>query len=379
MTGQAVDQAHNTPRLTIDGAELYPVHLPYPNRVQWAGHAEDGADYLILALKTKDGLTGVAEGSVKVNWAGATLGSLTTVIEEVFAPRLIGVDAADQDAVKRILTRIPEHSLAKAMIDVACWDLRAQAAGKALWQLWGGEGTVPVSWTVTRAEPEAMAADAAEKVEQFGFRTLKVKGGQGMATDFKVLAEIRRAVGDDVTIYVDANRAYEAEEVAEYTTGLRDYGAVAAEDPCSFRPDESFAILQRTSAVPLLIDHDCRNFDAAALFITQGAEALSVKLGKSGLSQSRDIIAFAAGRGVHCHMGFLGESSLGALASLQLAAAIPEPARWLASETTFFLTFADEFVTQPLVVTGGAVSLPDTPSLGAQLDWDKVRAFAPRS
>lgn len=376
MTDQAAD---HPPALTIDGAALYPVHLPYPKTVQWAGHAEDGADYLILELKTKDGLTGVAEGSVKVNWAGATLRSLATVIEEVFAPRLIGIDAADQDAVKRILTRIPEHSLAKALIDIACWDLRAQAAGKPLWQLWGGDGTVPVSWTVTRAEPEAMAADAAQKVADFGFRTLKVKGGQGMETDFKVLAEIRRAVGDDIAIYVDANRAYGGDEVAEYTAGLRDYGVVAAEDPCSFRPDDSFAILQRSTAMPLLIDHDCRNFDAASLFIGQGAEALSVKLGKSGLSQSRDIIAFAAERGVHCHMGFLGESSLGALASLQLAAAIPEAARWLPSENSFFLTFTDEFVTRPLVVSGGAVTLPDSPSLGAQLDWDKVRAFAPRS
>ena len=376
MTDQAVDQS---PSLTIDGADLYPVHLPYPKTVQWAGHAEDGADYLILRLKTKDGHTGVAEGSVKVNWSGATLASLTAVLEEVFLPRLIGIDAADQDAVKRILTRIPEHSLAKALIDIACWDLRAQAAGKALWQLWGGDGTVPVSWTVTRAEPGAMAADAAQKVEAFGFRTLKVKGGQGMDTDFEVLALIRRAVGDDVAIYVDANRAYGGDEVADYTAGLRDYGVMAAEDPCSFRPDAGFATLQRTAAVPLLIDHDCRNFEAALLFIGQGAEALSVKLGKSGLSESRDIIAFAAERGVHCHMGFLGESSLGALASLQLAAAIPQAVRWLPSENSFFLTFAEEFVTRPLVVTGGAVTLPDTPSLGALVDWDKVRAFAPGS
>ncbi len=376
MTDQAADHA---PGLTIDGADLYPVHLPYPKTVQWAGHAEDGADYLVLALKTKDGHTGVAEGSVKINWAGATLASLTAVLEEVFLPRLAGVDAGDEVAVRRILTRIPEHSLAKALIDIACWDLRAQAAGQALWRLWGGDSTVAVSWTVTRDEPGAMATDAAQKVEQFGFRTLKVKGGQGMDTDFKVLAEIRRAVGDNVTIYVDANRAYGADEVAEYTTGLRDYGVVAAEDPCSFRPDASFASLQRTAAMPLLIDHNCRNFDAAFLFIGQGAEALSVKLGKSGLSESREIIAFAAERGVHCHMGFLGESTLGALASLQLAAAVPQAARWLPSENSFFLIFADEFITQPLVVTDGAVTLPDTPSLGALVDWDKVRAFAPRS
>lgn len=376
MTDQAVNHA---PGLTIDGADLYPVHLPYPKTVQWAGHAEDGADYLILRLKTKDGLAGVAEGSVKVNWAGATLASLTTVLEEVFLPRLIGLDAGDQEALRRILDRIPEHSLAKALIDIACWDLRAQAQGRALWRLWDGDGTVAVSWTVTRAEPGAMAAEATEMVERFGFRTLKVKGGQGMETDFKVLAEIRRGVGDGVELYVDANRAYGADEVPEYTAGLRDFGVVAAEDPCSFRPDAGFASLQRTSAVPLLIDHNCRNFDAAVLFIGQGAEALSVKLGKSGLSESRDIIAFGADRGVHCHMGFLGESSLGALASLQLAAAMPEPSRWLPAENSFFLTFAEEFVTQPLVVTDGAVTLPDTPSLAALVDWDKVRAFAPRT
>src|ERR671927_312496 len=89
---------------------------------------------------------------------------------------LEGVDLLDEVAVTRALGRIPEHRLARSMVDTACWDLRAQAAGMPLWQLWGGDPEVPLSWTVTRQAPAAMARESAEMVERHGFQTLKLKG-----------------------------------------------------------------------------------------------------------------------------------------------------------------------------------------------------------
>lgn len=135
----------------------HPIHLAYPQAIQWASTREGGADYLLLRLVGDDGTVGLAEGVAKTAWHGVTLRSLAVVLEELFIPLIREIDLLDEAAVKRALAHIREHGLARSMIDIACWDLRSQVQGKPLWQLWGGDSDVPVSWTVTRQAATAMA------------------------------------------------------------------------------------------------------------------------------------------------------------------------------------------------------------------------------
>jgi L-alanine-DL-glutamate epimerase-like enolase superfamily enzyme len=363
--------------LIVERVLVHPVRIPYPRTIRWGAHAEDCADYLLIELVTRDGLSGIAEGTVKANWMGATLRSLAITIEDVFAPRLIGTDVGDTKAVAESIDRVAENRLAKAMIDVACWDLRAQSAGQPLWQLWGGDRVVSVSWTVTRQEPAAMAREAAEKVEAHGFRMLKIKTGQGHERDLAALDEIRRAVDDGIRLYTDSNSAYSPGEVAGLTAGFQEYGVFLAEDPCRLQPNANFEWLRKTSALPLLVDGACRSLADATLFLERGAEALSVKIGKSGFTESMDIVHAAHQHGTKAHVGMLGESSLGALAALQLAAAIPGREEWLPAETSFFLTLPQEFMQASLAVENGAIMLPEEPSFAKLVDWDRVRALKP--
>lgn len=222
-----------------------------------------------------------------------------------------------------------------------------------------------------------MAREAAEKVEAYGFRMLKIKTGQGVDIDLAALDEIRRAVGDEIRLYADSNGAYSPGDVAGFTAGLQECGVFLAEDPCRLQPDANFEWLRKTSALPLLVDGACRSLADARLFLERGAEALSVKIGKSGFTESMDIVHEAHQRGVKCHVGFLGESSLGALAALQLAAVLPGRQQWLPAEPSFFLTLPQEFVHAPLVIKNGAIVLPEESSLAKLVDWDRVRALRP--
>ena len=112
------------------------------------------------------------------------------------------------DAERAALGRRTFSNLARALIDNAAWQIEAQRAGRPLWALWGGQPAVDLTWAVTRQPPAHMAAEAGEVCARYGFRTLKVKGGQGLETDLTALREIRAAVGDAVELYVDANSAY---------------------------------------------------------------------------------------------------------------------------------------------------------------------------
>jgi L-Ala-D/L-Glu epimerase len=367
-----------TTPVRIARMEWFPIRIPLPRPLQWASLRETAVDYVLLKITGDNGLIGVAEGSVKVPWTGATLRSLMVAFEEMFEPAMRGVDLLDEGATLRAIRRPREHTLAKAMIDVACWDIRSQIAGQPLWRLWGGTSSVPVCWVITRQPPAVMAREAEDMAARYGFRAFKVKGGQGVATDLEALAAIRSAVGGDVDLTVDANGHYSAAETPDYVAQLADRSIRFVEDPCRYEPTAAFSDLQALCRLPLLVDGPCRDVLIAKLFLERGARGLSIKVGKSGgYSDNRAIIDLAAARDCAVNVGILTESSLGSLAALQLQAAIPPALAQLPAETTFFLMLDREYVQAPLRVVDGAVHLPDEPGMARAIDWRQVASLAP--
>jgi L-Ala-D/L-Glu epimerase len=354
---------------------LHPIHLRYPREIHWASSQEDGADFVLLRLVTDDGLVGVAEAVAKPAWASVTPRALCVILEELYLPLLKKVDLLDEGAVARVLNQIREQRSARSVIDAACWDLRAQASGVPLWQLWGGDATVPVSWTVTRQPPDAMVEDARTMVGRHGFRTLKVKTGQSREIDRAALKGIRAAVGPDVELMIDANRGYKEPEAPDYLEELAELGVTIAEDPCQLRPNRAFQELQAASPIPILVDNGCRSAEEAALFLEHGARALSLKLSGTGVTEARRMAEMAHAQHCSAHMGFIGESSLGALMALQVQSALPTRSYSLPSETSFFLMFGEEYVAERLKVEGGEVRLPEAAGHARWVDWERVRAF----
>lgn len=359
----------------IERVEVIPLRVPYPRPMQWATVREDAASYGLLKITTKDGLIGVAEGTVKTTWTGTTLKSLVVAVEELFAPALKGLDIEDENALAKVW-RIREHSLAKAMIDVAIWDIRSQVAGQPLYALWGGKRDVPVSWVVTRQPPKEMAREAEDICSNYGIKALKVKGGQGVETDMEAFDAIRGAVGDSVVIYIDPNREYSAEQTPSYVNQLADRGIVMCEDPCMFAPNRAFSELQAKCRIPFLVEADCRDFETMKLFVENGAKAFNLKMQKArGFTENWQIARYADEHGCSVNMGLFGESSLGSMAALHFSAALPPSSQKLPSETSLFLMLGEEFVKEPLKVRNGITTLPDQPGMVNAVDWARVEHF----
>jgi len=219
-----------------------------------------------------------------------------------------------------------------------------------------------------------MAAEAAAMVARHGFRTLKVKGGQGFDLDLAGMREIRSAVGEAVRLYVDANGAYAAEEALDYARAMADAGAVMVEDPCALAPDARFRSLQQESPVPMLVDFGCTSLRDAGLFIEQGARALSIKPGRFGLSTALAMQNLALQSECAPVVGLMGESVLGTLAGLQFAATLPHPI--LPAELTWYLAMTEQITTLTPRIVDGAIELPECASLGALIDWRAVERLA---
>ena len=348
-------------------SSLHFYRLPYAREVVWSNAVENSGLFALLRLESDDGVAGIAEGTIKNTWSGVSPRSLQAALEDVVLPLVSDVDLGDANAVARALASIPENRLAKGLVDNACWTMRAAAAGQPLYQLLGAAPTAQVCWTVTRDKPALMAKESAEYCGRYGFRTLKVKGGQGVATDLEALAAIRNAVGAGVELYVDANSAYSRAEAPDYVRRIADAGATVAEDPSPLAPDAQFEALQEASGIPILVDGSCTSARDAGLYAARGVRAVSLKPGRIGLSESISIGRTLAGR--KTALGIYAESALGTLINLQLPAT-------LVAEQSFFLIMREQVVKQVPEIRDGRISLPSEPNLASLVDWDAVKRFS---
>jgi L-alanine-DL-glutamate epimerase-like enolase superfamily enzyme len=355
-------------------SSLHAYRLAYERPVRWSDIVEDAAQFLLLKITSDSGHSGVAEMTLKSTWTGCSLRSLAAAIEDVFIPMLQKLDLSDVAAVRASLDGIPENHAAKTLIDNAIWDLNSAANGVPLWQAWSGRERVPLSWTVTRQAPGAMAAEAALMVERHGFSALKIKGGQSIDVDVAAMRELRAALGDGIRMYVDANGAYAPSDALRYVQAMADAGAEVVEDPCPLVPDLAFRQLQQATPTPVLVDFGCLSRRDAELFIAAGARALSLKPGRFGLSDTRRMGALAHAAGCKTVVGMFGESALGTLAALQLAATLPSGS--LPAEVTWFLAMTDQIVAQPVEISGGMIQLPSVAGSAALIDWDRLARLA---
>ncbi|HUC49211.1 MAG TPA: mandelate racemase/muconate lactonizing enzyme family protein [Xanthobacteraceae bacterium] len=351
---------------------LYTYRLRYAQPVRWSDIVEDAAPFVLLRLIADDGSEGVAEITVKPTWCGVSARSLIAAIDDIFIPILKKLDLDDSAGIRAAFDIVPENQAAKMLIDNACWDLQAARQGRPLWQIWNGHSRVELSWAVTRQEPRAMADEAARMIGTYGFRTLKVKGGQGIAKDIAVIREIRTAAGDEIRLYVDANGAYSLAEASDYASALADCGIVLLEDPCPLAPDRHFGKLRRDSPIPILVDFGCSSLRDAHLFIEQGAQALSVKPGRFGLTHARTMRDMAEQKRCDVVVGLMGESALGTLAGLQFASTIADPI--LPAELTWFMAMTEQVISQVPPIVDGSIKLTESPSLAALIDWKAVEA-----
>ena len=349
--------------------------LPYPRPVRWKDTVEDGEVFMLLRLITDDGFEGVAEGPIKPTWTGTTPRILAAAIEDLLLPALEKTDLADPAAVRSRLDAFPENTLAKGLIDNACWDLRAQAKGKPLWQLWGGKREVALSWTVTREAPGVMAQEAADMVTRYGFRTLKIKGGQGFEIDARALREIRAAVGPAVALYVDANSAYRRDEAPAYLRLLAEAGATHAEDPCDLRPDTWFENTQAESPLPLVVDSRCQTLADARLFLERGARAVGIKPTRVGASGALETARACDQGNARVNVGLHAESALGSLAASHVAAAFPRHADTLPGETSYYLAYSGQILHEPPRIRDGMLRLEDKPGFAAMIDSDRLARY----
>lgn len=355
--------------MKLERFELRSYSLVYSRPVHWFNSSEDRAQFVALRVFS-EGATGVAEVPFKPTWTGLSVRSTVALVSDLYLPALHETDLTDFAAVQAALAVFPGNQTAKMLVLNACATLRAAATGIPLWQSLGGKDVLDLSWCVTRQQPVAMANEAEAMVARHGFGTLKVKGGQGFDTDRSALRLIRDALGEGVTLTVDANGAYSATETPDYVRMIADEGVVVAEDPCPLAPDDAFTGIVEACALPILVDSPCISVVDARAFLDAGAGYISVKPGRVGIPEAIAVAELARSRGAKLCTGLFAESALGSLLGLQFSAAVSEP--FLPAEQSFYLLMSEQILHTLPEIQNGQMQLPSNADLDALADWSQT-------
>jgi L-alanine-DL-glutamate epimerase-like enolase superfamily enzyme len=166
--------------------------------------------------------------------------ALAPLIERMFFPLLRGADAlAPQRSTHRLahgarnIGQPGAVAMAISAVDVALWDLKAKLLGLPLADLLGKQReAVPTYWSggFTSASIPALRREFGD-ARRLGFSRFKMKVGREMAADPERVAAVRRAIGPDAELFVDANGAYAVEQALSLAERFSRSGVTWFEEP----------------------------------------------------------------------------------------------------------------------------------------------------
>lgn len=241
--------------LKITGLEVEAFTVPYDKPIGSSLGTYTGVDWVVVHLRTADGPSGLGF-TMSLDPKGGR--AVRAFLETDLADMVVGKDALAPEALWHDLWNPLKSRMrggigpqALSAIDIACWDIVAKAANMPLHRLLGGyRSKVPVygsgGW-VTLSDAELVAE--CQSFANLGISAYKMK--IGLPKDRDRVGLLRREMGDDFTIYVDANQRFNVREAVETSRWLADLGVAWFEEPVIADSIDDLAAVAQQSQVPV--------------------------------------------------------------------------------------------------------------------------------
>jgi len=388
--------------MKITDLRLTPIALGDPPLLNAAGLHAPWALRTVVELMADNGLTGLAE----VPGSGATNAKLAAAREVVRGRDPLdwhglraalrarfGTEAAaargDKPWDQRALVQV------ESALDVACLDLTGRAWGVPVATLLGGIvrtrvpfaaylfykhegaggdrafGTDPAAtgWAAARQaaalDPDGIVAQARAMVAEFGFQSIKLKGGVfEPAQEVAAMHALRRAF-PRMPLRLDPNALWRVETGVRWgreLEGVLEY----LEDPV--RGQEAMAQVRAAVRLPLATNMCTTSFADLPGSVRAGSEDIILTDHHywGGLRASMELAAHCRvfGRGVSMHSN--NHAGISFAAMTHLGAAMPNLT--YALDTHYPWQWEEIIVGGRIRIEDGSVALPPGPGLGVELD-----------
>jgi L-Ala-D/L-Glu epimerase len=277
------------------------------------------------------------------------------------------------DAMKQIDLAVGANVQLKFAVEEALLDLQGKRMGTPLYNLFGGlsRRDVPVM-RMLGLKPPKETAEEAQGLVQRGYRYVKIKIGLDDKRDIETVQRTREALGEDISISVDANQAYTPMRAVKVLNQLSDCNLIVCEQPVRQDDVRGMAFVRQNVSVPIMADEGVITAtDALRLIEADAMDAVSIKIWKmGGYYKSRDIASVCKAANVAVHVGSTAGSQLMEAMQLHFCASIPD--LFAGAEIGEFESLTDD-PASGLTVTDGKLSVSNRPGLGVDIDMNKLQ------
>ncbi|MBU3188084.1 dipeptide epimerase [Clostridium bowmanii] len=299
-----------------------PLRTPFKTALRTVHSVED----VIVEIHTDTGNIGFGEAPPTGVITGDTTGAIIGAIEDHIKKAIVGMQIENfEDLMLKLQNCVLKNTSAKAAVDIALYDLYGQLYGAPLYKLLGGHRSeIVTDITISVNDPEEMAKDSLDAISR-GYGTLKIKVGKDSARDMERMKAIRRAVGYDVNLRIDANQGWKPKEAVNVLRKMEDAGLQIefVEQPVSAHDIDGLKFVTDNVSTLVLADESVFSpMDALNILQRRAADFVNIKLMKTGgIYNALKICSLAEMYGVECMIGCMLEAKVSVTAAVHLACA----------------------------------------------------------
>jgi D-arabinonate dehydratase len=262
-------------------------------------------------------------------------------------------------------------------IDIALWDIKGRALNTPLSKLLGAYADrVPVYSTggyYRQGESFQQMADEMAEIVARGFRAIKIKvGALSFKEEVERLRTLRRTVGDDVEIMVDANCSWnDLTHARRIMRAFEEFGIGWFEEPVrpdNFRGGAELAALFET---PIATgEQECTRWGFRDLIEHRSADILQPDVAVvGGVTEWMKVAALASAYDLPVASHYFHD------VHVHLMAAIPNALMAEYFPLDLDIMVFDAVVQEPLKPENGYLAVPQRPGLGMDLIEEKLERY----
>ena len=292
-------------------------------------------------------------------------------------PLLLGQDPLERERLHQAM-RLQSRNVSYRVIgavDVALWDLAGKIAGLPIHALMGTHRTAIAAYASSQVPPDIAAyVDQAQAFKAQGWQAYKIHPPRDPATDIKVCAAVRRAVGDEYRLMLDSTWSYTYPDALRVGRAIEELGYYWYEDPLADEDIYNYVKLRQKLDIPILAtEYPAGGLDTYPIWLTERAtDYLRGDIpNKGGLTPMLKTAHLAEAFGLNYEIHHSG-NSLNNLGNLHLCMAIR-------NTTMFEVLLPHEahkygMARELEIDAAGMLAAPAGPGLGAAIDFDLIAA-----
>lgn len=305
--------------LRIESIELKRLSMEFKEPFVTAVGREVEKDFYVVTLRSGN-LFGYGEcGATNTPfYVEETNCSVRYISETLIAPRLLNAELAGPDDFGSLVNDIRRNNMAKAMFDMAVWDLFSKSSDMSLSKYMGGVKPIIECGISIGIQPDVqmLIGKVGDYLDQ-GFRRIKIKIRPG--EDLVPLRAIRWRYPEAV-LMADANSAYSLEDVG-ILKAMDELNLAMIEQPLRFNDIYQHSLLANEIATPICLDESLTSLDdVIAARELNACSVVNAKAGRfGGISETLQVQRYCSQSGMTLWCGGLLESGIGRLANLAVS------------------------------------------------------------